>query len=161
MQHDMKLWIRPLALVGLLSTISINNVMADDLQTAATAVFGKLKLPPQGPVPSGALQAPIPSNPVVPQSSPSAALQALTPTDPSGPVMPQSPASLALQALTPMSPPPPPMPEPPAAPALEQDATSPRTVTLDADGSGIPPDSLGSLAGTGDGGTDNGSADGV
>ncbi len=137
-----------MVLVGLLSTMSISNVLADDLDTAAAAVFQKLKFAQQPAAPVPAPQAP-------------------APMAPSNPVMPQSPASVALQALT-STPTPLAMPQPPAAPApQEQEAGPPATITLEADGSGIPPDSLGDLAaggeldasaGMGNEGTDDGSA---
>jgi hypothetical protein len=77
----------------------------------------------------------------------------------------QQPAALA--PVPQADPTPPATPEAPAANVLdEQEAGLPATVTLEADGSGIPPDSLegpaggepDASAGTGDEGTDDGSA---
>ena len=80
----------------------------------------------------------------------------------------QAPAPAAMPVAqapaVPVEAPPPTTPEAPAAPATDaQEATPPETLTLEADGSGIPADLVGgeleASAGTGDEGTGNGSMD--
>jgi hypothetical protein len=120
--------------IGLLSTLSISNSLAEELGQAANSIFAKLKLPPQQP-----------AAPLMPQGPglvlPSELMAPAEASIPQGPMptMPPGPPPVVPPEFMPAPSPTSASANIPEAPEFSQ----PPTVTLDADGSGIPPNNLG------------------
>lgn len=152
MQQYQKSFIKHIIIsVTLLSTMGISNAMADNVEEAAAKVLQGFKFAKPQP----AVQAPAPA------AMPAAPVQAITPQPTPATA---TPTPVAQAPAVPVEAPPPTTPEVPAAPATDaQEATPPETLTLEADGSGIPADLVGgeleASSGTGDEGTGNGSMD--